>query len=139
MGPDGMHPQVLRELPDVIAKPLQIIFDLTWKWGEVSEDWRKTNVTLIFKKEDPGNYGVVILTLIHGKMKEQLILGNILRHTKEKKVIRSSQHGFTKGKSCLTNLIAFYNEVTGRYFSKASDTVSQKILIEKLLRYLRRQ
>jgi len=26
---------------------------------------------------------------------------------------RSSQHGFTKGKSCLTNLIAFYDVITG--------------------------
>jgi len=30
----------------------------------------------------------------------------------EKKDIRSNQHGFTKGKSYLTNLIAFYEGMT---------------------------
>ena len=38
---------------------------------------------------------------------ELLILEVISKHMEEK-VIKSSQHGFTKGKSCLINLIAFY-------------------------------
>jgi len=82
----------------------------------VLEDWSKGNVTPVFKtgeKEDPGNYRPVSLTSIPGKMMEQLILEVIIKQAKEKKVIRSSQHGFTKGKSCLTNPIAFCDDMTG--------------------------
>jgi len=85
-------------------------FERSWRTGEVPEDWRKANVTPVFKKskkEDPGNYRPVSLTSIPGKIMEQLILEVIMKQVEEKKVIRSSQHGFTKGKSCLTNLIAF--------------------------------
>ena len=79
------------------------------------ENYRKANVTAIFKKDekDPGDYRQVNLTLNPGKVTEQLILGSTSRHMKGKNVIRSSQHGFTKGKSCLTNLINLYNEMTG--------------------------
>lgn len=33
-------------------------------------------------------------------------------YIKEDKVIRNSQHGFPKGRLCLTNLITFYKEMT---------------------------
>ena len=117
MGPDGMHPRVLRELADVIAEPLSIIFETSWRTGEVPEDWRKATVTAIFKKgkkEDPGNYKLVSLASIPGKMMEQLILEVTIKQVEEKKVIGSSQHGFTKGKLYLTNLMAFYDGMTGR-------------------------
>jgi len=74
---------------------------------------------------------------------EQLILDVISKQVEEKKVI-SSQHGFTKGKSHLTNLIALYDGMTGCIderrpvdvfhldFSKAFDTASCNILLGKL-------
>jgi len=138
---------VLRELADVIAEPLSIIFERSWRTGEVPENWRKASIIPIFKKgkkEDPGNYRPVSLTSIPGKVMEQFILEVINKQMEKKKVIRSSQHGFTKGKSCLTNLIAFYDGITGWVdegramdvvyldFSKVLDTVSHKILLGKL-------
>ena len=37
MGPAGMHSQVLRELTDVIAEPLSITFERSWRTGEVPQ------------------------------------------------------------------------------------------------------
>ncbi|KGL77080.1 RNA-directed DNA polymerase from mobile element jockey, partial [Tinamus guttatus] len=90
MGPDGMHPRVLWELAEVIAKPLSIIFERSWRTGEVPEDWKKANVTPVFKKgkkEDPGNYRPVSLTSVPGKVMERLILAVISRHMEDKKVL----------------------------------------------------
>ncbi|KFP31241.1 RNA-directed DNA polymerase from mobile element jockey, partial [Colius striatus] len=90
MDPDGMQPRVLRELADVIAKPLSIIFEQSWRTGKVPEDWRKANVTPVFKKGrkgDPRKYRPVRLTSIPGKVMEQLILNVITEHMKDKMVI----------------------------------------------------
>ncbi|PKU33986.1 rna-directed dna polymerase from mobile element jockey- hypothetical protein [Limosa lapponica baueri] len=115
-------------------------------WGEVPKDWKKANVIPIFskgRKEDPGNSTLLCLTLIPRKLMEQLVLETISRHMKDKKVSWTS-HGSTKGKCYLTNLIIFYDEMIGLEttvnivyldFSKAFNTLSRKILIEKLLIY----
>jgi len=79
-----------------------------------------------------------------GKITERFILSTLAGHVKDKQGIRPSQHGFMKGRSCLTNLISFYDQVTrpvdeGKAvdvsylgFGKAFETVSHSILLEKL-------
>ncbi|CAM5146722.1 unnamed protein product [Natator depressus] len=101
----------------------------------------------LFKREEGESDRLVSLTPVPGKIMEQGLKDSILKHLEDRKLIRNSQHGFSKSKSCLTNLIAFYDEVTGSVdmgkavkmiyldFRKAFDTVSHSILANKLKKY----
>jgi len=104
---------------------------------------------LVFKKgemEDPRSYRPVSLTSVPGKIVEHALLKYISKHVKDKKVIRNSQHRLTKGKSCLTNLMAFCRKIIGDVdregaiilinidFSETFDTVPHRTLLCKLSR-----
>ncbi|PKU45103.1 rna-directed dna polymerase from mobile element jockey-like [Limosa lapponica baueri] len=150
MGPDGIHPRVLRELVEGLTKPLVTIYYQSWLTREVSVDWKLENVMPIYKKgckEDPENYRPVSLTLVPGKIIDQIFLSASRWHVQDNQAIRPKQHRILKGRSCLTNLISFYDkeihllddgkavDVVYLDFSKAFDTIPHNVLLEKLPAY----
>ena len=49
-GPDGIHLQVIREMRDVLAKPLTTLFNKSSVPSKIPTKWKEANITAIFKK-----------------------------------------------------------------------------------------
>lgn len=124
MGHDEMHPRVLRELTDAVAKPLSLFsnvmaFRLSPKYLEKGKTLCPRLQRL--EKENLEDNQPVTLTSVPVKVMEQILL-DLLRHLENRKVIQDSQRGFTKDKSCLTNLVASCAEWP-YYKGKAMDVI----------------
>jgi len=146
-GPDKITPRLLQQIAWEISPALTLLFKKSLCEGTVPADWRRANVTPIFKKgkkADPSNYRPVSLTSICGKLMEAHIKEELTTHLKKHRLIRDSQHGFMSGKSCTTNLLHFLEILTKAAddgvsvdvvfldFSKAFDKVPHRKLISKL-------
>ena len=146
-GPDKISPRFLKDVADIVASPLCLIFRKSLSEGAVPEDWRRANVTPIFKKgskADVGNYRPVSLTSVLCKAMEGILKDAIMDHLISNELLGESQHGFLAGKSCLTNLLEYLNVLTRLVdeghsvdvlyldFSKAFDKVPHSRLLDKL-------
>ena len=138
---------MLVELADEIAEPLAAIFQNSLETGEVPRSWKVADVVPIFKKgmkSVPGNYRPVSLTSHIGKLMEKFIKEEITSHLDRYDLLNDTQHGFMRGRSCLTNLLTYMEGVTRMLddgknvdiiylnFAKASDKVPHHRLIGKM-------
>ena len=129
-----------------MAPALAIIFNKSMEEGSVPCDWKLANVTPIFKKGkkgDPGNYRPVSLTSVPCRVMESCMRDDVVDHLVRNALIKDSQHGFMRNKSCTTNLLEFLETVTAANdnghavdvvyldFSKAFDKVPHRRLVEK--------
>lgn len=95
---------------------LSVISEWSWRLWAVPDDRENTNVKPSFtkvKEEDLGRCELISLTSVLGEVMQWIMFKTIPMQLMEKKVIGSSLWGFIKGESCLINLIAFYEEMTG--------------------------
>ncbi|CAM5074984.1 unnamed protein product [Natator depressus] len=124
-----------------------MVCNLSFKSASVPNDWKIANVTPIFKKGsrgDPGNYRLVSLTSVPGKLVETIVKNEIVRHIEKHQLLCKSQHDFCKGRACLTNLLKFFEGVNKHVdkgdpvdtvyldFQKAFDKVPHQRLLRKL-------
>jgi len=149
-GPDNIHPQLLKECATVLAKPLSMIYQKSFDTGSLPSDWKSANIVPIFKKgkkSDRSNYRPVSLTSVPCKVMEGIIKENLLSFLQDNKMINNDQHGFMRGRSCLTNLLetleswtraldeGFGLDVIYLDYKKAFDSVPIKRLLIKLRQY----
>ena len=98
----------------ICSIPLQILFQASIDKGSVPLDWKNAKVIPIFKKGSKGkacNYRPVSLTSVVCKLLEGIIRDSVTDHLVRNKLINDTQHGFTKNRSCQTNLIEFMDFV----------------------------
>merc|ERR1711867_265956 len=146
-GPDNIPGYFLKQASAELSKPLTLIFNDSLDMGIVPRDWRVANVIPIFKKGDRdkcGNYRPVSLTSIVCKILESILRDRINDHLMKHDLIADSQHGFSSGLSCQTNLLTFFDQIVDNMdrgntvdviyldFSKAFDKVPHSRLIEKV-------
>lgn len=146
-GPDEIHGKLLYEIRHTLAKPLTALFQLSIKSGFIPQDWKDADVVPLHKKGSKckcENYRPISLTSIICKLFESIVKEAIIEHLNKNELIRDNQHGFMQGRSCLTNLLDFFEYITCELdggnnvdiiyldFSKAFDTVPHHRLISKL-------
>ena len=146
-GVDGIPPKLLMETVEQISIPLARVFNLSLKEGVVPFEWKEANIIPLFKKGSRNkseNYRPVSLTSVICKLLERLIKDHMVEFLVKHKLLNSSQHGFLKARSCLTNMLCFLEEITKWIdvgspvdiiyldFQKAFDKVPHQRLLLKL-------
>ena len=149
-GPDGLHPMMLRECANELAYPVSKIYAESFDSGILPTDWKSANISPIFKKgckADPANYRPVALTSVLCKVMERLLRIGMLNYLEHNGLLSQHQHGFTRKRSCLTNLLETFEAWTDALdtgygvdvvyldFRKAFDTVPIQRLLYKLRYY----
>ena len=99
MGPDQLHPRILKELANPLGRVLKHFFQQTLETGVLPNDWKDANICPLYKKNDrslPSNYRPVSLTCICCKVLEHIITSNLMSHVETHKILSDRQHAFRK-------------------------------------------
>lgn len=148
IGSDGLSTNIVKNCVSSLVKPLKLLFMRSLATGVFPQKWKASFVTPIFKSAARNkviNYrGVAILPSI-GKSLEKIVYNSLFEFVKSR--ISTSQHGFFKGRSVVTNLLEFTSssinsiedgkqmDVVYTDFSKAFDLINHRIILKKLANF----
>nr|VZI22024.1 unnamed protein product [Spirometra erinaceieuropaei] len=148
-GPDEIPAKILKELAGELSKPLSMLFHTSFETGYLPPDWKSAWITPLHKggsRVSANNYRPVSLTSICCKIMEKIIKQQLMQFLEQNHLLSDSQHGFRKGRSCVTNLLYCLEHWTRAVdrgdmvhatyidFKKAFDSVPHHRLLYKLSR-----
>ncbi|XP_046674794.1 uncharacterized protein LOC124363582 [Homalodisca vitripennis] len=147
-GPNAIPPCVLKYCVPVLAPHLAIWFSSLLSLGIFPSALKRGFVVPIFKSGDRSNvknYRPIVILSAVAKVYESIVLDYLYFHFR--KCISSSQHGFLRSRSTVTNLMEFQEYVMAAFgnahqvdcvyldLSKVFDKVNHNMLVAKLAGY----
>jgi hypothetical protein len=90
VGPDGIHPFVLKQCALSISYPICLICLKSLMSGVVPDEWKTANITPVFKsgnKLQPTNYRGISLTSVLSKFIERIIADHVMAYLLDNNLI----------------------------------------------------
>ena len=150
VGFDGIHNQMLKNLPHNFLNNILGLFNNSIKNNFVPDSWKVAKISMILKKKelplDPNNYRPISITSCLGKILERIINNRLYTFMEEKKLLANEQSGFRRHRRTADNLFFLIQKITetfsrskkvcGLFFdiSKAFDRVWHEGLLYKLIK-----
>lgn len=144
-GSDSVPPSVFRFCSDILEYPLTRLFNRSLAAGIFPDVFKKTLIVPIHKKgpvNDVRNYRPIAILPAIAKIFEKVVFDSIRSVALHN--LTPKQHGFVRGRSSATNLMAFQTDIFDAFaehkqvdvleldFEKAFDRVNHSLLKKKL-------
>ena len=149
-GPDGIPVCLLKSCKESLAVPIHMIWSRSMNEGNVPSIYKSSFVSPLHKKDSKAmasNYRPISLTSHIVKIYERVLRNRMVSHLEKNGLICNRQHGFRRGKSCLTQLLHHFDEIIEAFqnghdvdaiyldYAKAFDKVDHRLLLAKLRIY----
>ena len=146
-GPDGLPSVFLKNCKEELATPLRLLWRKCLDESVTPTQLKTPEVIPILKSGDktvPSNYRPISLTSHIIKTFERIVRNAIVKHLENNDLFNENQHGFRRGRSCLSQLLAHYEQILTDLenkagfdtvyldFAKAFDKVDFQILLQKI-------
>ena len=146
-GPDGLPTILIKKCKSSFSKALHILWTTCYDAEMTPASLKHSHIIPKFKdglKSLPENYRPIALTSHIVKIFEKVVRTKITNYLEENNLFNDNQHGFRQSRSCLSQLLAHYDQITELLetdtgvdviyldFSKAFDRVDFETLLQKL-------
>ena len=113
-GWDKISIRMIKLCGKTIAIPLKLIFRSMLEESVFPDDWKKSNVVPIHKRDSKNlikNYRPISLLPIFSKIFERLIFSSLFNYFIQNKLFTECQSGFIPGNSCVAQLLSVIHEI----------------------------